>query len=284
MTVNEVLCNAYEPRFNNLLEHLEKDGIKSQVQPPFLLGIERFTEEGNKTGNEEWYTNANLKVMFFGRETHIWGWDEESSVSDGCVEQYEKFYGRNYREVNDGNKRGVFFLVDSEDKLSKTPFFATGLNGIMSGIEERLKEVCPDKHAVYLWNNISKLSSANGTSASTTAHEYEKKYFHVIPSEINILKPDVIIFFTGFDAKYDEYINENFNDESGYPLIGSETLQGVDESDVVKLNIKGIPLAYKTHHPQTTHVNNKTIDGAERWKHYNAILDDIKAHLGEIIK
>lgn len=24
MTVNEVLCNAYEPRFNNLLEHLEK--------------------------------------------------------------------------------------------------------------------------------------------------------------------------------------------------------------------------------------------------------------------
>lgn len=99
MTVNEVLCNAYEPRFNNLLEHLEKDGIKSQVQPPFLLGIERFTEEGNKTGNEEWYTNANLKVMFFGRETHIWGWDEESSVSDGCVEQYEKFYGRNYREV-----------------------------------------------------------------------------------------------------------------------------------------------------------------------------------------
>ena len=106
----------------------------------------------------------------------------------------------------------------------------------------------------------------------------------MIPSEINILKPDIIIFLTGFKDKYDEYINENFNDESGYPFIGSEPLPGVDENDAVKLNIKGIPLSYKTRHPQATHVNNKTIDGAERWKHYNAILDDIKAHFDEIIK
>lgn len=280
MTVNEVLRNAYEPRFNNLLEHLEKDDFKSQVQPPFLLGIDRYENEKN-TGKEEWYTKADLKVMFFGKETNQWGWPElkpgEKLISDDLVEAYEWFYGVNYRDT--------FFLVDTEEnKLSKSPFFKTGVNGIMSVIADILKESYPGKRAAYLWNNISKLSSANGTSASTTAHEYEKKYFHVIPSEINILKPDIIIFFTGFNDKYNGYIQENFNDESGYPLIGSEQLSGVNKLDAVKLNIKGIPLAYKTHHPQATKVNDKKIDGTERWKHYNAILNDIKAHLGEIIK
>lgn len=279
MTVNEQLMNMYEPLFNELIKHLEADGVKDTVLPPFLLGIERF-ENGNKSGNEDWYTKADLKVMFFGRETHEWGWPEldpgEKLSSDDLVEAYEQFYGTNYRDK--------FFLVDTENRLSKSPFFSTGMNGFMSGIVERLEKAYPSKRAAFIWNEISKLSSANGTAADSTAHELEKKYFHVIPSEINILKPDVIIFLTGFKDKYDGYIRENFDEESGYPLIGSEPLPGVDENDAMKLNIKGIPLAYKTHHPQATHVNNKPIDGAERWKHYNAILNDIKAHFGEIIK
>jgi hypothetical protein len=75
MKVNEQLMNMYEPLFNELIKHLEADGVKDTVLPPFLLGIERF-ENGNKSGNEDWYTKADLKVMFFGRETHEWGWPE----------------------------------------------------------------------------------------------------------------------------------------------------------------------------------------------------------------
>lgn len=276
MTVNEVLCNAYEPRFNNLLEHLEKDGIKSQVQPPFLLGIERFTEEGNKTGNEEWYTNADLKVMLFGRETHIWGWDDESSVSDGCVEHYEEFYGNNYREVREGDVRGTFFLKED----IKSPFIKIGLNGLMSIIVEMLQKTYPNKRAAFLWNNISKLSSTDGTSVKLNVHEYERKYFHVIPDEVRLLKPDVVVFLTGFGAKgakYDGYIKENFNEEEGYQIIGEEGLPGIALTDVVKLDIHGIPLAYKTHHPQGK-------DSSKLSDQYKAIANDIKAHLGEIIK
>lgn len=270
MTVNEQLMEMYEHHFNELIQHLEADGIKFQVQPPFLLGLSPIGSQLPIFSNEEWYTKADLKVMFFGREAHIWGWRDENK-SDEFVEGYEEFYGVNYN--------GYCFMIDTDNHLGKSPFIR-GMNGLMSGIIEKLHKVYPKKRAAFLWNNISKLSSIEGKFANDKAHRDELLYFHVIPNEIRILKPDIVIFLTGFGkngAKYNVYINENFNKDDGYPIISEEALPGVDITDVVKINIQGIPLAYKTHHPQG--VSNDNLDSQ-----YKAICKDIESHLGEIIK
>lgn len=83
--------------------------------------------------------------MVFGKEVHEWGWpkleDGAQLISDDLVEAYEMFYSENYRDT--------FFLTDSNSKLSKSPFFRTGFNGLMDGINERLKKVYSEKKLLF---------------------------------------------------------------------------------------------------------------------------------------
>ena len=170
-------------------------------------------------------------------------------------------------------------MIDTDAHLSKSPFFRTGFNGLIEdGINERLKKQYPGKRAAYLWNEISKLSTTEGISrkVSSHIHEYERKYFHVIPKEIELLKPDIVIFFTGFDGSYDSYIRENFNVEA------TLSVGNISTNDAVRLNLQGIPLAYKTHHPGVTAIAGNGLTNAEKWNHYNAILDDIAANFKTI--
>lgn len=73
MVLNEQLSNMYQPYFNELIAHLKSDGLVDKVQPPFLLGLNREKEGKVSIGDETWYTQADLKVMIFGKEVHEWG-------------------------------------------------------------------------------------------------------------------------------------------------------------------------------------------------------------------
>ena len=154
-----------------------------------------------------------------------------------------------------------------------------GFNGIMSGIKDFvLGEQYSDKKVAYLWNNISKLSVGGRNGVCKEIHELEKKYFHVIPQEIEITKPDVLIFLTGPGQNtYYSYIQDNFN-VKGSPI----PLAGNDIDAVAKLDIEGVSLAYKTYHPTATKDGDRGITDAEKWKYYHAILDDMKEHIQEI--
>ena len=164
------------------------------MQSPFMLGV--ALERNNQGGyvDESWWTDADLKVMVFGQEPLNWPMpilDDGSQVqSDDFVELYQRFYSDNYK--------GEYFLTDSDNHLAKNKFFSMGFNGIMSGIKDFvLGEQYSDKKVAYLWNNISKLSVGGRNGVCKEIHELEKKYFHVIPQEIEITKPDVLIFLTG---------------------------------------------------------------------------------------
>ena len=154
-----------------------------------------------------------------------------------------------------------------------------GFNGIMSGIKDFvLGEQYSDKKVAYLWNNISKLSVGGRNGVCKEIHELEKKYFHVIPQEIEITKPDVLIFLTGPGQNtYYRYIQENFK-VKGSPI----PLAGNDIDAVAKLDIEGISLAYKTYHPTATKDGDRGIKDAEKWQYYHAIFDDMKEHLDDI--
>lgn len=264
------LANLYEPKWNELKQQLDAQNIK--VQSPFMLGV--ALEHNNQGGyvDESWWTDADLKVMVFGQEPLNWPMpilDDGSQVqSDDFVELYQRFYSDNYK--------GEYFLTDSDNHLAKNKFFSMGFNGIMSGIKDFvLGEQYSDKKVAYLWNNISKLSVGGRKGVDCGIHNLEKEYFHVIPQEIEILKPDVLIFLTGPGQNtYYSYIQDNFN-VKGSPI----PLAGNDIDAVAKLDIEGISLAYKTYHPTATKDGDRGITDAEKWKYYHAILDDIKEHI-----
>ena len=267
------LANLYEPKWKELKPQLDAQAIK--VQAPFMLGV--ALEHNNQGGyvDESWWTDADLKVMVFGQEALNWpipvSDDGTQIQSDDFVELYQRFYSDNYR--------GDYFLKDSDNHLAKNKFFSMGFNGIMSGIKDFvLDKQYPDKKVAYLWNNISKLSLGGRDGVYQKIHELEEKYFHVIPQEIEILKPDVLIFLTGpGQNKYYGYIRENFT-VNGSP----KPLAGNDVDAVAKLDIEGISLAYKTYHPTATKDGDKGITDAEKWKYYHAIFDDMKERLDDI--
>ena len=275
-TLTEQLVSLYESKWDGLKQQLKVTG--KTVQAPFMLGVALEHNQQGGYVDESWWTDADLKVMVFGQEPLDWPMpvlDGDTPVqSDDFVEQYQRFYSDNYND-------GLNFLTDSDYHLAKNRFFSMGFNGIMSGIKDFiLDESYPGKKAAYLWNNISKLSLGGRKGVSGEIHELEMRYFHVIPQEIKILKPDVLIFLTGpGENTYYNYIRDNFNIK-GAPMPLGEN----DVNAVSKLDIEGISLAYKTYHPTATKDADGGITDAEKWKYYHAILDDIKKHISEIFQ
>ena len=174
------------------------------------------------------------------------------------------------------NAADAHFYKEGIDHRNR--FLLFGVNGIMSGIKEILKDF-PGKRVSLIWNEISKLSKRKGEGGEAVnafEHSIEKKCFHVIPEEIKILRPDIVVFLTGpKEAKYCDYIRENFN------IIGeSIALSGLPIDDIAKLQLEGVKLAYLTHHPGYSPKDAN----AFHWQLYNAILADIKENIDKLLK
>lgn len=282
-TLSEQLTELYKRKWGGLIEQLKANGLRGQLQCPFLISalriadIEKKREENKldveeKPENEAWYTDADIRIMFFGQEPYMWEkWDEDMKTPDvgDLMYAYEKFLYDNYVP----HKNGGYF---DQDKL-RSQLFKFSINGILSCLMEEMEKSYPGKTISMIWNNISKMSTitkSGGGPVDASVHEIEHEYFHVIPKEIEILKPNILIFFTGpSENTYYRYIQENFTMD-GEPL----PLASLSVHDVTKLPIKEVELAYKTHHP------NSTISDKAHWDNYHAILADIKENIDQLLK
>ena len=94
-TLSEQLTELYNEKWSDLMEQLEANGLRNKLQCPFLISVLRSgqkKEEREKEknfdpdwhskqttpGHEEWYTKADIKIMFFGQEPH--GWEKDMLV------------------------------------------------------------------------------------------------------------------------------------------------------------------------------------------------------------
>lgn len=294
-TLSDQLTELYESKWNGLMEQLEANGLRDKLQCPFLIsllrsgqkkeerekeqaliGYDKWYAQKETPKHEEWYTKADIKIMFFGREPNWWvRYDEEGEAPADVgkvMSVYEDYLDDNY------NAADAHFYKEGIDHRNR--FLLFGVNGIMSGIRELLKDFS-DKRISLVWNEISKLSKrkgGGGKAVNAFEHSIEKKYFHVIPEEIKILRPDIVVFLTGpKEIKYCDYIRENFN------IIGEPiAISGLSTNDVEKLQIEGVKLAYLTHHPGYMPKEEKADDF--HWTLYNAILADIKENIDKLLK
>ena len=254
LSLSKQLTALYASQWNGLVHELDRLGVKTQC--PFVLSVQRH-------GCEDWYAGADIKIMFFGQEVHHWEKDEDLGDT---MRAYERFFEEKYVVADNS---GYF----SQDEIAPgNHFMRWGCNGIMSGIKGILDRR-PGKRASLLWNNISKLSTYDGHPVDGRVHEAELAFFHVIPKEIQILRPDILVFLTGPGHNmYYDYILENFTLE-GEP----QPIPDIPFDNLMKLPLRGVKLAYKTFHP------GARMSEAEHWKNYSAILEDIEHNIDKLL-
>lgn len=209
--MNENLKKLYNLKWNKLSEMLQDfneqdpDDDANMATHPLLLKSDKEFEE------------AELKVMFFGQETNEWnGVFEENIDIDSITTVYDEFY-----------------LQKGYEKYGK-PFW----NFIKS-----LKNIQSEKKIGYIWNNVLKIGKSDVGTPQQGLINYTIDYFNVIPQEIEILKPNVLLFLSGHT--YDEYIKKSVGNFTVVPIEGFTT----NELCILKFDDINIDLAIRTYHP-----------------------------------
>ncbi len=196
----EEICNMLQD-FNEQ----DPDDDANMATHPLLLKTDKEFEE------------AELKVMFFGKETNEWNGVFEDDIDiDSITTVYDEFY-----------------LQKGYEKYGK-PFW----NFIRS-----LKNLQSEKKIGYIWNNVLKIGKTDVGTPQQGLINYTIDYFNVIPQEIEILKPNILLFLSGHS--YDEYIRKSIGSFTIVPIDGFTT----NELCILKFDNIEVDLAIRTYHP-----------------------------------
>lgn len=239
MELNKQLEFLYASRWKGICNALQAiiDNRQTVAKPsyPFLLSVTRWE---NGQPDENWYADADLKVMIFGQETNSGVGDCDdfgippslvfnSSISVAAVMGiYENFYATYYHSDGFGYNCTGYGT------------FHYGVNRFMS----LLNSYFSDKRVAYLWNNIVKIGKAEGAGfCGKEIYDVQKQHFMVIRKEVDILKPDLLLFLTG---SYDDFICDCWEGAR----FGALPSFASDEAAKVSLPELNTP-AYRINHP-----------------------------------
>lgn len=269
-SLNDKLVNLYAPKIPGLYSAVEPLFAKPDaIKPALPLVLE--------VNDDKSYENADLRVMIFGRETNNWN-DPKDFRKDFPYGTYNfnllssedivaEIMGRHIDGEEDyyglGDLYHGYFFRDEETgkRGNSTPFTRRS-----DQLIDLLQSMLPDKRIEYLWNNVSKIG-CGGTDFGKSCRqptseilEIERRYFNVVADEVRILKPDVIIFLTGFRA--DQDIKEKFelSDSAFSPVKEGIFLDRID--------MPGVKYAARTIHPSRQSNENLA-------KHFEALVEDI---------
>lgn len=229
--MNDKLLTLYselwKPLCGKLEEIIKDDTIEDKPTNPLLLTID----------DEEDFKQADIRIMFFGQETNSWN-NFFNEDLNSTLKVYEEFYNQ-----------GECWSYGGQ--------FWNGIKRFCS----ILKNKYPDKKVRIVGNNIVKIGKFDHKGfPGDSIYNIERNYFPVIKQEIEIIKPNVLLFLSG--PNYDSRIRDNFGEISFEP-IGNFT-----EKQLAKVNLDFSPLAFRTYHPNYLWRNG--IDD-----YFNAIVDEI---------
>jgi hypothetical protein len=232
--INERLHALYAGKWGNIGEALQESANDDEIGPtnPLLLYID----------NEKSWQNADLRIMVFGQETNDWeqGYHSDKNITLLCG-TYDRFF----------NKGGCWSYGGQ---------FWNGLNRFKNILSEKF----PDKQIQYLWNNIIKIGKDGEKGRPPEyIYEQEREYFNVIPDEVDILQPNILLFFTGYT--YDDAIHNNFGKVVYTPV------HPFGDRQLARLSIPARPeinCAFRTYHPNYLWRNNIN-------SYFNAIVNEI---------
>lgn len=124
---------------------------------------------------EKEYLASNKKLLFIGQETNTWWADADKG----------SFWADNMISATTG-----YYKEFALGKNLSSPFWQA-VNKINSAVN-------PNMEFNFLWTNIFKFGRKDDKGhPCKVVQELELENFNVLASEIEIISPDVVIFFTG---------------------------------------------------------------------------------------
>jgi hypothetical protein len=230
--MNDQLLNLYNSKWDNLCSAMQPiladKTLDFKPTCPLLLTID----------NEEEFNNAEIRLMVYGQETNSW-YNEFHNNHQPIIDNYESFF-------NGGecwSYGGQFW------------------NGV-SRFVNRLQTEYPDKKIKLVWNNIIKIGIYNHKGFPPDyIYEVEREHFSVIKEELQIIKPNIVLFFTG--PNYDSIVHDNFG------ILDKQALSPFSERQISKVELAGVDFAFRTYHPNYLWRND--ID-----KFFDTIIEEIK--------
>lgn len=187
--------------------------VKKDSAFPFMINV-------NKR-----YENASKRVMFCGQETYAWNGEEYNAVEKSSVDSIMKRYDI---FVNNG-----------------------GYNSPYWNFQNRI--IADNPEIGFVQNNLVKIGKAYEPGCDETIDNLAHQYFPVFKKELNILRPDLIIFLTGpnYDRKIEynlgRFTTENCLDKEEFSFLSSPANICFDKLIFSNTNA---PLSYRTNHPR----------------------------------
>ena len=226
-TINDQLRDLYISKFSEgtpcflqqLREKRRLDNTKEQPAYPLLLKI-----------NEENYRNADLRIMIFGQETNSW----EHEVSSELIPMNQSI---------DFTEQTVNAFMDYYRLFLNNKLTQKGIKSPFWNAHNKIYENLTGRKVDIVWNNIYKIGNKlkDHNRPHESIRQMENASFDVISNEIEILKPDVLVFFTG--PNYEARVNKKFH------INETNEISGVPIRELAKISIANEILAYRTYHP-----------------------------------
>ncbi len=228
--LNELYASKWDT-FSKKLDGIVKDEqFKVKPTNPLLL----------KLSKPEIFREADIRIMIFGQETNDWGGEFNNDFS-WIFSIYEIF-------LQTGNAfphRGVF-------------------RNHINWFIRKTRQEAPKQNVQFVWNNLIKVGKANQKNRPPNyIYEIEKNHFKVLRDEVDILKPNLILFMTGIH--YDEILDFQF------PNVTRESVDGFSQNLFQKLHIPGVENAYRIPHPNYLNRKGKALYESV----YNKIISEI---------
>jgi len=254
--MNQKLAHLYEDYFVNNQPIQDEELL--EFSTPLLLRV------------SESYESAKLKVMIVGQETfEFYGKYGAFLLNHSPVEYAQDIYTK---------------FVKEESKNYNSPFWDY-LNRLFEGSDSS-----------WIWNNVFKLETVEylsdekylGKKVSLSVLSKNKNYRHLIDKikllqkeiflkELEILKPDVVIFFTGnpYDSLFMDWQFDTQNDF--YQDIPEVLEMGIDKWKFGRLSSPLLPVkTFRTYHPNYLRRVSKKIMTPEQ---KDKIFDFLKAQI-----
>lgn len=203
MDLNSILAQTYGEYWSNLETILNKSIIVEQkLTYPLLINI--FPE----------YQIAKVKLFIIGQQTRGWQIQIDGDPIKFLMGKYETFHlGENF-------SYSPFWLACHQLYQALNP------QGSKYG---------------FIWTNLVKIDQ----NKSRPCHQIENKIceaFPVLIKEIQISKPDVVVFFTG--PNYDTRLKNTF------PGSTLKTIEGYNLRTLARVSHKSLPInSFRTYHP-----------------------------------
>ncbi len=182
------------------------------------------------------YLNSEYKIMFICQEPNGWNGYVSFDVDNG-MSKYRKF------DLFETGKYTTIWKYMYEFKNLLMP------------------ESVGEKN--FLWNNLSKFCTWDGKTLSKEDFYEFTKNFNVLHSEVEITKPNIIIFFTGYN--WDEKLKEQFNSE----IQLNQLRDDLSTNELAQLKSNIFPKhTYRVAHPRSLQL-------CKKWHYMEIILEEI---------